>query len=68
MSGNWAMVTLSARSSFKDLVFSVDGEERQLVTGARRDRLRSVEVEFFGVGRLVIDEDHIGGHRGLLFG
>jgi hypothetical protein len=53
-------------SSLKDLVFSVDGEERHRVGGARRDRLRSVAAELLGVGRLVVDEDHIGWYRGLL--
>src|ERR1700719_1503398 len=54
-------------SSLKDLVFSVDGEERHGVGGACRGRLRSVTVEFRGIGRLVVDEDHIGWHRGLLW-
>src|SRR5258707_1495217 len=52
-------------SSFKDLVFSVDGEERRGVGGACRGRLRSVTVEFRGIGRLVVDEDHIGWHPGI---
>src|ERR1700730_1806811 len=52
-------------SSFKDLVFSVDGEERRGVGGACRGRLRTVTVEFRGIGRLVVDEDHIGWHRGI---
>src|SRR5258708_1237640 len=51
-------------SSFKDLVFSVDGEERHGAGGACRGCLRSIAVELRCVGRLVVDEDHIGWHRG----
>src|SRR5260221_8703782 len=64
MSGNWAMVTLSAGAPSKTL-FSVDGEERRGVGGACRGRLRSVTVEFRGIRRLFFDEDHIGWHRGI---
>src|ERR1700719_4464028 len=52
-------------NSFRDLVFTVEGEERHGVGGACRGRLRSVTVEFCGISRLVVDEDHIGWHRGI---